>query len=68
LIGVPGARGGFAGSLSPLLNAQGFSVDERRIVSGSAIGLYLAPPQGQDGTSRHDAGRADATTGCQRTE
>jgi hypothetical protein len=43
-------------------------VDERRIVSGSAIGLYLAPPQGQDGTSRHDDGRADATTGCQRTE
>ena len=51
------ARGG----LPPLLDAQGFSVDQRRIVSGGAIGLYLALPLDQGGTSRQDTGRADAT-------
>lgn len=49
------------GGLPPLLSAQGFSVEQRRIVSGDAIGLYLALPQDQGGTSRHDTGQADAT-------
>ena len=46
------------GGLPPLLDAQGFSVDQRRIAGGGAIGLYLALPQGRGRTSRQDTGRA----------
>jgi ubiquinone/menaquinone biosynthesis C-methylase UbiE len=49
------------GGLPPLLNAQGFSVDQRRIVSGGAIGLYLALPHDTGGTSRPGTGWADTT-------
>ena len=41
------ARGG----LPPLLAARGLSVDQRRVVAGGAIGLYLAGIQGPDGTT-----------------
>ncbi|MGE5286273.1 MAG: class I SAM-dependent methyltransferase [Micromonosporaceae bacterium] len=44
------------GGLPPLLDAQGLSVDHRRIVSGGAIGLYLLHTQGPDGTSPPDSG------------
>jgi ubiquinone/menaquinone biosynthesis C-methylase UbiE len=40
------------GGLPTLLSAQGFSVEQRRIVGGGAIGLYLAFPQGHGRTSR----------------
>lgn len=46
------------GGLPPLLGAQGFSVDQRRVVAGGAIGLYLALPQGRGGTGRQETGRA----------
>ncbi len=49
------------GGLLPLLNAQGLAVDQRRIVSGGAIGLYLALPQSPSRTSPQDTGQADAT-------
>jgi hypothetical protein len=49
------------GGLPPLLIVHGFSVDQRRIVSGGTIGLYPALSQSRDRTSRHDSGRADAT-------
>ncbi len=48
------------GGLPPLLSAQGFAVDQRRVVAGGAIGLYLAFPQGHGRTGRQDAGRAGA--------
>lgn len=43
------------GGLPPLLGAQGFAVDQRRIAGGGAIALYLALPQDRGGTSRQDA-------------
>ena len=49
------------GGLPPLLTVQGFSVDQRQIVSGGAIGLYLALPQESGGTTRQDTSRPDAT-------
>lgn len=48
------ARGG----LPPLLDTQGFTVDQRRIVSGGAIGLYLTLPQTTTGPAAKDTGRA----------
>jgi hypothetical protein len=46
------------GGLPPLLTVQGFSVDQRQIVSGGAIGLYLALPQEprRDHPPRHQQG------------
>lgn len=43
------------GGLPPLLGAQGLSVDQRRIVSGGAIGLYLVLARDPDGTAPLDA-------------
>lgn len=37
------------GGLPPLLAAQGLPVDQRRVVAGAAIGLYLAGIQGPTG-------------------
>lgn len=42
------------GGLPPLLAAQGLSVDQRRIVSGGAIGLYLVLGPGSDGPGALD--------------
>ena len=39
------------GGLPPLLAAQRLSVDQRRVVAGGAIGLYLAGSQGPAGTT-----------------
>jgi SAM-dependent methyltransferase len=38
------------GGLPPLLEAQGISVSQRRIVSGGAIGLYLLHTSDSEGT------------------
>jgi ubiquinone/menaquinone biosynthesis C-methylase UbiE len=43
------------GGLPPLVDAQGLSVGQRKIVSGGAIGLYLLHTQGLDLTSPKDA-------------
>jgi len=40
---------------------SGFSVDQRQIVSGGGIGLYLALPQESGGTTLHDTSGPDAT-------
>ena len=43
-------------------------MDQRQIVSGGAIGLYLALPQESGGTTRQDTSRSDATQADSREQ